>query len=70
MGIFSNPSAFDPIVDKVTDENKKEEDWGLIMEVCDRVGATTTGPKVGARPLRKQKGFYREVTKVTTSIFK
>jgi hypothetical protein len=31
---------------QVTDENKKEEDWGLIMEVCDRVGATTTGPKV------------------------
>jgi signal transducing adaptor molecule len=57
MGIFSNPSAFDPIVDKVTDENKKEEDWGLIMEVCDRVGATTTGPKVSARPLRKHKGF-------------
>eukprot|EP00088_Acartia_fossae_P066832 TRINITY_DN8302_c0_g1_i15.p1 TRINITY_DN8302_c0_g1~~TRINITY_DN8302_c0_g1_i15.p1 ORF type:complete len:638 (-),score=172.54 TRINITY_DN8302_c0_g1_i15:484-2397(-) len=45
MGIFSNSSSpFDQIVEKVTDE-KSAEDWGLIMEVCDRVQATNSGPK-------------------------
>jgi len=45
MGIFSNSSSpFDQIVEKVTDE-KSGEDWGLIMEVCDRVQAVETGPK-------------------------
>jgi len=46
MGIFGNSSnAFDPMVEKVTDEKVTSEDWGLIMSVCDRVGATKDGPK-------------------------
>ena len=29
----------------MTDEKSTDEDWGLIMGVCDRVGATKDGPK-------------------------
>lgn len=46
MGIFGgSTNAFDPMIEKVTDEKNTSEDWGEIMSVCDRVGATSTGPK-------------------------
>ena len=46
MGIFGgSTNAFDPMIEKVTDEKNTAEDWGEIMSVCDRVGATSTGPK-------------------------
>ena len=46
MGIFGgSTNAFDPMIEKVTDEKNTGEDWGEIMSVCDRVGATANGPK-------------------------
>ena len=46
MGIFGgSTNAFDPMIEKVTDEKNTSEDWGEIMSVCDRVGATASGPK-------------------------
>ena len=46
MGIFGgSTNAFDPMIEKVTDEKNTGEDWGEIMSVCDRVGATSNGPK-------------------------
>ena len=46
MGIFGgSTNAFDPMIEKVTDEKNTAEDWGEIMSVCDRVGATSSGPK-------------------------
>lgn len=30
---------------KATDENLTSEDWGAIIEVCDRVGSDANGPK-------------------------
>ena len=46
MGIFGgSTNAFDPMIEKVTDEKNTAEDWGEIMSVCDRVGATASGPK-------------------------
>jgi len=53
MGIFGGSSPFDQIVEKVTDE-KSSEDWGLIMEVCDRVTATNTGPKECLKSIYKR----------------
>ena len=55
MGIFGgNSSPFDQMVEKVTDEKNTGEDWGMIMSVCDRVGATTTGPKDCLKSLIKR----------------
>ncbi|GJC81241.1 class E vacuolar protein-sorting machinery protein hse1 [Colletotrichum liriopes] len=36
---------FDEGVAKATDENLTSEDWGAIIEVCDRVGSDQNGPK-------------------------
>ncbi|KAK1640094.1 hypothetical protein BDP81DRAFT_446474 [Colletotrichum phormii] len=36
---------FDEGVAKATDENLTSEDWGAIIEVCDRVGSDANGPK-------------------------
>lgn len=30
---------------KATDENLTSEDWGAIIELCDRVGSDQNGPK-------------------------
>ncbi|TEA11428.1 Autophagy-related protein 13 [Colletotrichum sidae] len=34
-----------PTLTKATDENLTSEDWGAIIEVCDRVGSDQNGPK-------------------------
>jgi len=55
MGIFGgSTSPFDQLVEKVTDEKNTGEDWGMIMSVCDRVGATQTGPKDCLKSLIKR----------------
>lgn len=55
MGIFGgSTSPFDTLVEKVTDEKNTGEDWGMIMSVCDRVGATQTGPKDCLKSLIKR----------------
>lgn len=55
MGIFGgSTSPFDQLVEKVTDEKNTGEDWGMIMSVCDRVGATQTGPKECLKALIKR----------------
>jgi len=45
MGLFSNSTPFDNDVEKITDEKNTSEDWGMIMDFCDRVQATKDGPR-------------------------
>lgn len=39
---------------KATDENLTSEDWGAIMEVCDRVSSDPNGPKEVVQSLIKR----------------
>jgi signal transducing adaptor molecule len=41
-------------VAKATDENLTSEDWGAIMEVCDRVASDANGPKEAVQALIKR----------------
>lgn len=42
------------LLDKSTDENLTSEDWGAIMEVCDRVMSDPNGPKEAVQSLIKR----------------
>ncbi|OWR46087.1 signal transducing adapter molecule 1 like protein [Danaus plexippus plexippus] len=39
MGIFGTSSPFDQDVERATSENNTSEEWGLILEICDRAGS-------------------------------
>lgn len=38
-------NQFDEVVARATDENLTSENWALILDVCDRVSASPTGPQ-------------------------
>ena len=40
--------------DKATDENLTSEDWGAIMEVCDRVATDDNGAKEAVNSMIKR----------------
>ncbi|XP_071502462.1 signal transducing adapter molecule 1-like [Diadema antillarum] len=44
MPLFGG-TPFDNDVDKVTSESNTTEDWGLILDICDRVKANSNAPK-------------------------
>ncbi|XP_045511454.1 signal transducing adapter molecule 1 [Colias croceus] len=45
MGIFGTSSPFDQDVERATSENNTSEEWGLILEICDRAGASATNSR-------------------------
>ncbi|KAF3055054.1 Class E vacuolar protein-sorting machinery protein HSE1 [Daldinia childiae] len=45
---------YDEVIAKATDENLTSEDWGAIIEVCDKVGNDPNGPNQAVQSLIKR----------------
>lgn len=54
MGIFSNSSPFDQYIERATSEKNTSDDWGQIMDICDKVKESNTGSKDCLRSLVKR----------------
>ncbi|KAK8065959.1 hypothetical protein PG997_012706 [Apiospora hydei] len=48
------PSPYDEAIAKATDENLTSEDWGAIIEVCDKVSSDPNGPKEAVQSIIKR----------------
>ncbi|RVE43552.1 hypothetical protein evm_011779 [Chilo suppressalis] len=56
MVFFGSSSPFDQDVERATSENNTSEEWGLIMEICDRAGASAQNAKDCLRAVMRRLG--------------
>ncbi|VVD05341.1 unnamed protein product [Leptidea sinapis] len=57
MGFFGiQGSPFDEDVDRVTSENNTSEEWGLILEICDRAGSSSASARDCLRSIIRRLG--------------
>ncbi|XP_046841059.1 signal transducing adapter molecule 1-like [Xenia sp. Carnegie-2017] len=54
MPFYSKSSPLDEIVEKATSERNLTENWREIMNVCDRVSRSSSGPKDGLNSILKR----------------
>ncbi len=66
MGSILNPFLSHPSPEKITNERNTSEDWGLIMDLCDRVGGTRDGPRDCMRAIKKR--LFHQVSSDSSSL--